>query len=244
MITLSVDELRVAAVVADAAVPSLLDQYATAETGADAAARRGLVARGLLVGDVLYPSLAALLTPLTAPAEVVEYEAVGHRAAQVRDAAGGVTSLVEVEPDIWRLSTDAAVDALLDAATAALAERPAAPGGALALTVDAHLSLLGLLESPGAVEGLLVHHLGADGRRLADAFAPTAGAGRVIRSVRDGDVVTVERIAWLDGPAGAWRVDEGDPADLDAHTGFVPCAGSELASALADVRGRTAAVAA
>lgn len=244
MITLSVDELRVAAVVADAAVPSLLDQYATADSGADAAARRGLVARGLLVGDALYPSLGALLAPLTDPQDIVEYEAVGLRAAQVRDDRGGVTSLVEVEPDIWRLSTDAAVDAVLDAATTTLAARPAAPGGPLSLAVDAHLSLLGLLDSPGAVEGLLVHHLGEDGRRLADAFAATAGAGRVIHTVRAGDVVTVERAGWLDGGAGSWRVDEGDPDDLEARTEFVPCAGSELAATIADVRGLTPAVAA
>lgn len=243
MITLSVDELRVAAVVADAAVPSLLDQYATADAGADDAARRGLVARGLLVAGTLYPSLAALLAPLTAPQDVVEYEAVGLRAAQVRDDRGGVTSLVEVEPDIWRLSTDAAVDAALDAATADLAARPAAPGGPLSLAVDAHLSLLGLLDSPGAIEGFLVHHLGEDGRRLTDAFA-TAGAGRVIHTVRAGDVVTVERSGWLDGATGAWRLDEGDPDDLDARTGFVPCAGSELATTIADVRGLTPAVAA
>ncbi|PZS13259.1 MAG: hypothetical protein DLM57_17105 [Pseudonocardiales bacterium] len=237
VITLSVDELRVAAAVLDAAVPGLVEQYATAELGADAAAARSLVARELATPGAdeplaieLGPLLVAVLGPLCAPDSVLELEldagrAATLRCAEIRDAAGQVRVLRETSPDIWCLDEQPVVaDAL-----ATVQPLAAGDGGVVELGLAEHAKLEELLvdERHDDVRTLLA----ARGSFLAQAFTdPSRTLGRLTRVSRQGDAIVLEGIAWVSAPCGTWVIVDADPDDELASTTFTPVEPAGLAA--------------
>jgi hypothetical protein len=229
MINLSVDELRVAAAVIGAAVPAVVDQYATAEAGADAAAARSLVARNLAgpgAGEPLAIEPAAVLVDalaaLCAPHTVVELElAVGRAAtlrfAEVRADVGQLRTLRESSPDVWRIDDQPAI------AAAVAVDQPAASGSGraveLGLAEQTKLDELLAEERDDDVRALL----GADATDLAEALTDgTRVLGRLTRVWRVGDGIAVDRFGWVSAPCGAWLIDDADPDSERLVTTFTP----------------------
>jgi hypothetical protein len=237
MITLSVDELRVAAAVRGAALPGVVDQYATAEVGADPAAARSLVARGLAAPGAEAPlaielgeQLDEALAVLCAPDTVIELElAEGRRAtarwAEIRDADGRLRVLRELTPDIWAIDGQPAIAAAL------AAKRPA--GSGLGTAVE-----LGLAEQTKLDELLADDRredvrtlLGPAAAELAAALIdPTRVLGRLTRVWRVGDGIAVDRFGWVSGQGGAWLIDDADPDAERPVTTFTPAAAAEIST--------------
>lgn len=235
MMVLSVDELRVATAVMGAAVPAILDEYATADLGADAAAARSLVARELATPGVDEPlaielgaALVDSLAPLRAPDSVLELDlstaSVSVRCAEVRDAAGRVRVLRERSRDVWCLDDKLVIGEALAGA------RPTAAGSGdiVELVLAEHAKLGSLLVDARFADMRTL--LGDRGMFLAEALTdPARTLGRLTHASRvDVDGIAVERIAWVSASCGTWAVEDADPISEVAVTTFTPVSPTQL----------------
>ncbi|PZS36493.1 MAG: hypothetical protein DLM58_01660 [Pseudonocardiales bacterium] len=236
MMILSVDELRVAAAVIGAGLPTVLDVFATDDLGADAAAARSLVARELATPGADEPlaielgaSLADAVDPLRMPASVHELEldtSLGARlrCAEVRDAAGQLRVLRERSHDIWSLDDVAVISEALAAA------RPVATGtGAVVeLGLAEHAKLDELLADKRYDD--VNRLLGERGLFLAEALTdPARTLGRFSFACPvDDDGIALERIAWVSAACGTWVVQDADPDSELAVTTFTPVEPADL----------------
>ncbi|MDQ2729797.1 MAG: hypothetical protein M3Y91_18515 [Actinomycetota bacterium] len=231
---LTVEELRVVGLIAGVSLPSMLDlDLGDEDTAlAEAFATRSLVARGLAVLDdkpsaALAPGAAAQLSPLLAPAVVVEVVVdVGadepSRHVAVADQAGGVLSLGQRELDIWRVDRQ---DATLAGVVWSLLELPAStvPPTSTQLTMPAAVmveterlaragrwaDLEQQLVDAGVDDTTATRWLNA---RRQQRLAGTVRLARLVRA----DVYELGEVRWMDaGPAGVWRLAGGDDGDGD-----------------------------